>query len=107
MSAIAVIYAVRPHPGQKDQVRGLFERHVPTLRSLGLITDRPALLLWSTTDGVFIESFEWTSVEHSRRAEAEPAVQEIWGAFARHGEFVPLASLSEAARTFAHFEPVA
>ena len=106
MLAIAVIYAVRPKPGQRDAVRQLFNRHSATLKSAELITDRPPILLWSPKDEVFVESFEWKSVEHSRRAESTPDVLAVWGEFARLADFVPLASLSETKNSFAHFEPV-
>lgn len=106
MSAIAVIYAVRPKPGCKDEVRTLIARHVPALRDAELITERPPILLWSPKDEVFIESFEWRSGEHSRRAESTPEILTIWREFARLGEFVPLAGLRETANTFSHFEPL-
>jgi len=106
VSIIAVIYAVRPKPGQRNEVRKLFERHTPALRAAGLITDRAPLLLWSVKDEAFLESFEWKSAEHSRRAESTPEVQAIWGEFARLADFVPLSSLSETKNTFSHFEPL-
>ena len=106
MAAIAVIYAVKPHTGAKDSVRALFEAHVPALRKSGLITDRATILLWSSKDEVFIESFEWKSAEHSRRAETTPEIQAIWSEFARLADFVPLASLAETRNVFSHFEPV-
>jgi hypothetical protein len=106
MAAIAVIYAVRPKPGQREEIRALFKRHIPTLRHADLITERPPLLLWSVKDEVFVESFEWKSVEHSRRAESIPAILEIWAEFALLAEFVPLAMLSETQNAFAHFEPL-
>ncbi len=106
MSAIAVIYAVRPKAGHKDDVRRLFDQHIPALRAAGVITDRAPILLWSSKDEVFVESFEWKSAEHSRKAESTPAILAIWSEFARLADFVPLASLSEMTNTFAHFEPV-
>lgn len=106
MSAIAVIYAVRPKPGRREAVRDLLQRHVPTLRDAGVITDRQPILLWSAQDEAYVESFEWKSVEHSRKAETMPAVLEIWGKLAEFADFVPLASLKEATNTFAHFEPL-
>lgn len=101
---IVVIYACRPNVGQKNQVHGLLKKHVPALRSEGLITDRPTLLLWGEKDQVFVESFEWMSVEHARRAESSSAIQGIWKALAEHGEFVPLAKLTETAQAFSHFQ---
>lgn len=106
MAAIAVIYAVRPRPGCKDEIRSLFDRHVPALRDAELITERPPILLWSPKDEVFIESFEWRSAEHARRAESTPEILAIWSEFANLGEFVPLACLRETAKTFSHFEPL-
>lgn len=106
MTAIAVIYAVRPKPGRREAVHELLKRHVPTLRAAELITVRPSILLWSTRDKAFVESFEWISAEHSRKAESIPAVLDIWGKLAEFAEFVPLASLKETTNTFAHFEPL-
>lgn len=106
MSAIAVIYAVRPKPEQRDEVRKLFDRHTRVLKNADLITDRPPILLWSTKDDAFLESFEWKSVEHSKRAESTPEILAIWGEFARLADFVSLASLAETQNTFAHFEPI-
>lgn len=106
MPAIAVIYAVRPKPGRREAVHELLKHHVPTLRAAGLITDRPPILLWSSLDEAFVESFEWKSVEDSRKAESTPAILDIWGKLAEFAEFVPLASLEETTNTFAHFEPL-
>jgi hypothetical protein len=106
MSAIAVIYAVRPKPGHKDEVRALFGRHTPSLHAAGLITERKPLLFWSSKDEVFIESFEWKSADHARRAESTPAILSIWAEFAKLGDFVPLASLTETRNQFAHFDPL-
>ncbi len=106
MGAIAVIYAVRPKPGCREAVRILFERHTPALRRAGSITDRRTILLWSPADEVFVESFEWKSAEHSRKAESTEEIQGIWGDFARLADFVPLASLNETKNVFSHFEPL-
>lgn len=105
MPAIAVIYAVRPKLGRREAVHELLQRHVPALRVAGLITDRQPILLWSTQDEAYVESFEWKSVEHSRKAESTSAILDIWGKLAEIADFVPLASLKETANTFAHFEP--
>lgn len=105
MLAIAVIYAVRPKPGRREAVHELLQRHVPALRDAGLITDRQPILLWSAQDEAYVESFEWKSVEHSRKAESTPPILEVWGKLAEFAEFVPLASLKETTNTFAHFEP--
>ena len=106
MPVIAVIYAVRPKQEQRDEVRALFDRHTPALRVAGLITDREPILLWSPKDEAFLESFEWKSVEHAKRAVSTPEILAIWSEFARVADFVPLASLSETKNTFAHFEAV-
>jgi hypothetical protein len=106
MPAIAVIYAVRPKPGRREAVHELLKHHVPALRAADLITERPPILLWSSLDGAFVESFEWKSADHSRKAESTPAILDIWGKLAEFAEFVPLASLKETTNTFAHFEPL-
>ena len=88
-------------------MRELLSRHVPMLRAEELVTDRPVTFVRARSDGTYIEIFEWRSNDHARRAHENPKVAELWAALEAAAEFVRLADLREAARSFAHFEPIA
>ena len=102
MSAQIVTALYKPHAGKDAALRALIAEHVPTLRRLNLITDRPAVLA-QAADGTYIEVFEWADgVEPHGHAE----VERIWTAMADVADFATWASLAEAGRTFPHFMPV-
>jgi quinol monooxygenase YgiN len=101
-SAVTYVAVYRPHPGKERELLDLVRRHVPTLRKEGLATDHPVLLL-QAADGSLIEIASWKSEEHSRSAHGNPAVRELWGAFARCCDFTALKELAEAQREFSHF----
>lgn len=98
-----VIALYRPKPGGAEGLLGEIRQHLPTLRRLGLATDRPAMLL-RAKDGTFLEIFEWTSAEAVAQAHSHPEVQAMWGRFNQFAEYGTLGSLSEAADMFPHFE---
>ena len=102
-----VIVAYRPKPGREAELLDLIRGnrgHVRKLRELDLVTDRPALAM-RNADGVIVEVFEWhegaVEIAHDH-----PAVQAMWAEFAAVCDYVPLGSLPEAERLFAHFEPI-
>lgn len=99
-----VIVAYRPKPGREDELIELTREHVPTLRSLGLATDRPALTMQGN-DGVVVEAFEWVS-GGAERAHGDPDVQRLWARYGEVCDYVPLADLPEASEMFAHFRPL-
>lgn len=99
-----VFAAYRPHPGKSEALTPLVREHLPTLRKLGLATDREGMLV-RAKDGTWIEVFEWSSAEAARNAHEHPAVARIWEAMGKVCDFVSLASLEEAAKPFAHFAP--
>ncbi len=101
---IIVICSYKLKPGREDEARALVARHVPALRAQDLVTARPAILAHGA-DGAVVEIFEWASAEKSRSAPANPEIGALWKAMAGVMEFVPLASLPEAQRPFAHFDP--
>ena len=102
---ILVICSYRPKPGREDDARRLMDAHVPLLRKHGLVTERPATQ-GAGTAGELIEIFEWASEEKARGAPAIPEIGAHWKAMAQAMDFVPLASLPEAQREFAHFNPI-
>jgi hypothetical protein len=101
---ILVICSYKVRPGQAERARQLVAAHVPTLRRHGLITDREALKGEGAGDN-FVEVFEWASEEKSRMAPTIPEVGNLWKSMTEAMEFVPLASLAEAQKPFAHFTP--
>ncbi len=78
---------------------------MPSLRRLGLATDRPALAMCAA-DGTIIEVFEWCDGAIAT-AHTNPAVQAMWGEYAAACDYVTLNSLAEAGELFAQFVPIA
>jgi hypothetical protein len=105
MAAQIVFALYRPHPGQDAALRRLIARHVPALRRLELVTDRPTLLV-RASDGTYVEVFEWVSETAARTAHDHPDIAEIWDGMELIADFATLASLAEAQKPFTHFEPV-
>lgn len=102
---ILVICSYKPKPGHEADVEALMARHVAALQGEGLAT-ACAPLQMKAADGTYLEIFEWVSEDAARAAEGNAVVGEIWGAFAKVCDFVPLKSLPETATPFAHFTPV-
>ena len=100
-----VIVAYRPHKGKEQQLLEVVRDHLPVLRSQGLATERPPLVLRAADDTI-IEIFEWKSKAAVDQAHTNKAVQELWGRFAQVCDYQSLASLEECKQLFAHFEPV-
>lgn len=102
---ILVICSYKPKPGRQDEARRLMDGHVPLLRRHGLITER-AVVRGVGKGGELVEIFEWDSEEKSRSAPGIPEIGAHWKKMAEAMDFVPLASLPEAQREFAHFSPI-
>jgi hypothetical protein len=101
-----VVFALyRPHAGKDAELRRLIAQHLPVLRRLELVTDRPALLV-RAKDGTYVEVFEWRSEESARLAHEHPEVASVWEAMGAVADFPALDSLAEAKERFSHFEPV-
>ena len=105
MTAQIVFALYRPHAEKDAALRRLIARHIPALRRLELITDRPSILA-RAGDGTYIEVFEWVSETAAGAAHEHPEIAEIWDGMEQVADFTTLASLSEARRAFTHFEPV-
>ena len=99
-----VIVAYQPKTGCDDQLLELVREHVPFLRGLGLVSERPALAMKSK-DGVVVEVFEWQA-GGIEKAHQHPDVQALWERFAAVCDYVPIARLPEATQIFAEFEPI-
>jgi hypothetical protein len=105
MDSQIVIALYRPHAGQADALAELARRHLPLLRTLGLVTDRPGVLC-RAGDGTLLEIFEWASADGSARAHDEPEVARLWEAMGAIADFPNLADLPEAGQRFPHFAPL-
>ena len=98
------IVAYKPKPGKKAELHALAIEHVPFLRSLGLVTDRPHVMA-TAADGTIVEVFEW--IEGGiEKAHSHPALGELWQQYATVCDYVPLNTLAESAEMFANFTPM-
>ncbi|MCG8605047.1 hypothetical protein MJD09_08625 [bacterium] len=77
--------------------------HLPTLKEYGLATDRDGYVAKST-DGTFIEVFEWASSEAKDAAHEHPAIAMIWEKMASVSDFTTMAELPEAEMRFPNFD---
>jgi hypothetical protein len=101
-----IVFALyRPHAEKDAALQRLIARHIPVLRRLELITDRPSVLA-RAGDGTYVEVFEWVSETAARIAHDHPDIAEIWDGMEAIADFATLASLAEAQSPFTHFEPV-
>jgi hypothetical protein len=101
-----VVFALyKPHEGKDGELRRLIAQHIPTLRRLELITNRPAVLVKSA-NGTYIEVFEWNSGQAAQLAHEHPEVAKIWEGMGQVCDLPALESLEEVNAQFPHFEPV-
>ena len=105
MKTEIVFAAYRPKAGNEKEFESLLNKHVPTLRELGLATERAPIIV-RAKDGTFIEVFEWHSAEAAQKAHEHPVVAKIWEQMGQIGEFAALNSLEEATKPFPHFKPI-
>lgn len=103
MPANKVIAIYRPKKGKDAELLKLVRSHHPRLVALGYATPDAALILQSPKDGALIEIFAWKSDAHVERAHRDPAIMEIWEAFAALCDYGTLAGLAEAGDMFPHF----
>jgi hypothetical protein len=97
-----VIVCYRPRPGAAARLEALCLEHVPALRALGLVTQRPETLM-RATDGTVVEVFEWASAAAMELAHHHPDVQALWAALDDVCTQGTLHGLTEAAQPFATF----
>ena len=101
-----VITALKPKPGKAESLLAVIEKHWRALQSEGLVTSRPHYVMLAE-DGTVLEVIEWASAEAIAKAHENPTVLALWAQFEAACEYVPLASLAEAARRFPEFKPLA
>ena len=104
MGSISVA-CYRPRTGCEEALLKLVRNHLPPLRSQGLVTERPSIVM-RTADGTIVEVFEWVSQEAIAGAHHNPAVIELWKRFEAVCSYETPANLPEFQKMFSHFEPV-
>ncbi len=100
-----VVAAYRALPGKEPVLLAEVRDHVPLLRSEGLATDRPTVVM-RAKDGAILQVFEWASPAAMEEAKRNPRVVAMWERFNACSEVAPLNTLFESADLFAEFEPV-
>ncbi len=105
MNPLVVIACYRPKPGQQAALRALMPDHVPRLRAQGLVTDRAPIMM-EAADGTIVEVFEWKSQQAIDSAHENPAVLEMWREYGEVCDYVPVATVAEAAQLFSNFTPL-
>jgi hypothetical protein len=99
------IACYRPRAGCEEALLELVHNHLPPLRSEGLVTERPSIVM-RTADGTIVEVFEWVSQEAIAGAHCNPAVIELWKSFEAVCSYETPANLPEFQKMFSHFEPI-
>jgi hypothetical protein len=101
-----IVFALyKPHDGKDADMRRILVEHVPTLRRLELITDRPTILV-QTRNGSYIEIFEWATEESARIAHTHPEVAKVWESMGKVGDLPLFETIDELKGRFPHFAPV-
>ena len=99
-----VIAAYKPKPGKAEALYLLAKTHVERLRKEGLVTAREPIIMLAG-DGTLVEVFEWLSDEAISNAHHNPEVLKMWGEYAQVCDYVPVATVPEAANLFSTFNP--
>ena len=102
---VIFVAVYRPHAGKDGEFRKLLKEHEPTLRRLGLITERPTIIT-QAQDGSYIEIKEWAKAGASALAHEHPEVAAIWEAMGKIADFPGLIGLIEAKEQFSHYKPI-
>lgn len=97
-----VIAMYRPKAGKTKELEALVQRHFPILKEYGLTTGKESFI-GRSSDGTFVEVFEWANMEAAEKAHDHPAVAKIWEAMAVVCDFGTLSQMPEATNRFPHF----
>ena len=102
---VIVFASYKPKPDKVAQLKELIKIHVDVLRTEGLATDRPTIVMKSKS-GTIVEIFEWKSAQSIEAAHANSKVMALWDKFAEVCDFTPISSLDETKDLFAEFESI-
>jgi len=104
MEGRIVIVGYKPKAGKEEALHSLMREHLPVLKSQGLVTDRPSIMM-EAKDGTIIEVFEWKSRAAIEQAHTNPVVLKMWGKYAEACDYIPIGKIEEAANLFSDFTP--
>lgn len=102
---LVAIASYKPKAGKENEFLQLLEKHVPTLRDEGLVSNKASYSM-RAKDGTIIEVFEWLSSEAKALAHQNARVNAVWGQFFELAELVNLGGLEESTKPFAAFENI-
>ncbi len=105
MAGNVFIAVYRPHPGKEEELVALVKGHAPMLKSEGLITDHPVVVL-KAEGGAVIEIAEWAGNYDDLAPYSNPKVAATWDAMMKVADFCGLKGLKEIEKQFPHFEPL-
>jgi hypothetical protein len=100
-----VIVVYRPKRGKEDRLLELIRNHMNVLSSEDLITDRKPIVMKSS-EGIFIEVFEWKSAEAIKLAHTNRAVGKLWEDFSNACDYEIPVNVTEFHNLFSEFETV-
>lgn len=100
-----VMALYKAKPGKDSELRGLIKEHFPLLKQYGLTTDRVPFIAQSS-NGTYLEVFEWKNAAAAKSAHDHPAIAKIWEAMGMICSFEKLENLPEISKPFPHFEQV-
>ena|SRR5579872_4974203 len=104
MGSISVA-CYKPKPGCAEALIDLVRDHLPPLRSQGLVTERPSIVM-RAADGTIVEVFEWVSQEAIAGAHQNPVVIGLWQRFEAVCTYAIPSNVPEFQKMFSHFEPL-
>ena len=103
MGSISVA-CYKPRPGREEALLELVRKHLPPLRSEGLLPSAPIVM--RCADGTIVEIFEWVSQEVITGAHKNPVVLDLWKKFEAVCWYETPANIAEFQNMFGHFEPM-
>jgi hypothetical protein len=95
----------KPRAGCEAALVELVCNHLPPLRSEGLVTERPSIVM-RTWDGTIVEVFEWVLHEAIAGAHQNPVVLGLWKRFEAVFSYETPSNMAEFQKMFSHFEAI-
>jgi hypothetical protein len=102
---IVVIVCYRPRAGGEQGLMAAIKDHLSVLRAEGLVTEREPYV-GKSTDGTYVEVFEWKSQKAIEAAHDNAAVMKLWERFSACCEYEMIGNVPEAKQLFSPFDSV-
>jgi quinol monooxygenase YgiN len=100
-----VIVVYRPKRGKEHELEELLKEHMPILRKENLVTERKPYVMKSS-EGVFVEVFEWKSKEAIKQSHTNMEVAKLWERFGKVCEYDTAVNVREFHDLFSEFTSV-